>query len=181
MTTGPHETRGEWLFRQMHALYGARFAAMWRNVDSADLMRVWSRALHGMPQETLLSGVEALQGVPHPPTLPEFLDLCRQARLRAVSGHAPRLRSDTRAVAAISVRHAADGRRKDGRPLMHEARPIATDAAASPAGRAFYANASPELRAKYRAVFDAALRARGDALPSREPGEDEEEAQEVTA
>ncbi|MGF6604541.1 hypothetical protein P3T23_009297 [Paraburkholderia sp. GAS448] len=49
------------------------------------------------------------------------------------------------------------------------------DAVASSAGRAFYAGASPALRTRYRGVFDAALRARGDAPPSREPGEDDEE------
>ena len=203
--TASPETRGEWLFRQMHALYGARFVAMWRNVDTDDLMRVWTHALAGMPPESLQAGVVALQAVPHPPTLPEFLDLCEQERLRNATTRTPWLpparRADTAVVdanldrmkatlAPLAKREASPQwafdlllrrRAKNGTPLAQEALRDASDAITSATGRAWYAHATPAQRAQYRTVFDAALHARGEAPPSREPGEDDEEPEEQSA
>ncbi|WP_233863516.1 hypothetical protein [Paraburkholderia adhaesiva] len=192
------ETRGEWLFRHMLTLYGSRFLAMWRDVDSDDLKRAWSQRLRGLSPEALRAGLEALDGVTHPPMLPEFLELCRESRAQRVATAAPKLDALTRASPEVveanlqriheaidAIRHrkpspqwAFDmmlrGCGRNGAPLTYETRRVSIDAMVSPAGRAFYAQGTAELRAKYRAVFEAALRTRGEKLPSREPGEDDE-------
>ncbi|QCP54469.1 hypothetical protein FAZ95_36825 [Trinickia violacea] len=103
------ETRGEWLFARCMRSTG-RFVAMWRHVDTGDLVRAWTQALQGMPEDTLVVGIEALRSVPHPPTLPEFLDLCHQARLQSNSRCVLRLprccRADPAVVdASLDCRH----------------------------------------------------------------------------
>ncbi|WP_233872398.1 hypothetical protein [Paraburkholderia adhaesiva] len=196
--TGDTETRGEWLFRHMLTLYGSRFLAMWRDVDPDDLKRSWTHRLSGLSPEALRAGVEALAGVTHPPMLPEFLELCRESRAQRVATAAPKLEALTRAspevvkanlkliheaIDAIKNRKPSPqwafdmmlrGYGKNGAPLTYETRRISIDAMVSPAGRAYYVNGSAELRAKYRDVFAAALLTRGEQLPSREPGEDDE-------
>ncbi|WP_233869569.1 hypothetical protein [Paraburkholderia adhaesiva] len=197
--TGDTETRGEWLFRHMLTLYGSRFLAMWRDVDSEDLKRSWTFRLSGLSPEALRVGIEALAGVTHPPMLPEFLELCRTARIQDAGMTPPHLRlplpratpevvdANVKRIHEVidsirnrkpSAQWAFDmmlrGCARNGVPLPHETRRISIDAMVSPAGRSFYANSPPELRATYRAVFDAALHTRGEALPSREPGEDDE-------
>ncbi|MFL9998735.1 hypothetical protein PQR34_45395 [Paraburkholderia sediminicola] len=191
------------LFARMQAIFGARFAALWADADLDLVKRVWAEALAGVPPDDLRRAVAALPREKRPPDLPRFLEACEPVpvaqRAASVTARLPLYeRADPEVVDASlarmqatlapltheepSLRWAFDvlkrGTAKNGRPLTHEARRIAIDAATSSAGRAFYANAAPELRAQHRAVFDAALRARGDALPSREPGEDDE-AQEV--
>ncbi|MGF6636793.1 hypothetical protein [Paraburkholderia sp. MM6662-R1] len=202
--TGQPETRGEWLFRQMHAIYGARFVAMWRSVDTSDLKRVWTHALNGVPAEALQAGIVALCDVPHPPTLPEFLELCRATRRQAAASSPPRLPQPDRAnpakveaclarmwaiLAPLADRRPSPqwafemllrGCAKNGAPLTYETKRIAIDAALSPAGRAYLDDAPTEKRAQYRAVFNAACRLRGGVLPSRVPGEDDEEPHEAT-
>lgn len=86
------ESRGAWLFRHMLTLYGSRFLAMWRGVDTEDLKRAWSLRLRDLSPEALCAGLRALEGVAHPPTLPEFLALCRETRVQqvAVGGQRPR-------------------------------------------------------------------------------------------
>lgn len=201
LTTEAHETRGEWLFRQMHALYGARFVAMWRNVDKADLMRGWTHALHGFAPEALHAGIDALRTVPHPPTLPEYLELCRQGRANAAASSPPKLPPPVRAdpatvnaaiarmrniVAPLSKREASPkwafdllrcGKAKNGQPLRLEAQRVAADAIVSGVGRAWYASLPASEKTRYRPVFDGAVTSRGGIVPSREPGEDDEEAE----
>ncbi|QUO26158.1 hypothetical protein KEH57_04305 [Burkholderia cenocepacia] len=190
------ETRGEWLFRTMHALYGTRFVSMWRGVDANELKRTWTLALHGLSREALQAGIAALRDKPYPPTLPEFLDLCRQGRVQQAAAYAPRItdarRASTSTVEANLARMRdilaplahrqpspqwafdmlARGTAKNGQPLTHEARRVALDAVRSSAGRTFLASASPELRERYRSVV-ALLAQDGGARP-REPGDDDE-------
>lgn len=199
------ETRGEWLFRQMLTLYGSRFLAMWRDVDSDDLKRSWTQRLSGLSPEALRAGVEALGGITHPPMLPEFLELCRESRAQRVATVSLKLEAPTRASREIvdanlkRIHEAIDaiqhrkpspqwtfdmmlrGRGRNGAPLTHETRRMSIDAMVSLAGRAFYAQGTQGLGAKYHAVFEAALRARGEQLPSREPGEDDEPVEKEQA
>lgn len=68
----------ERLFERMAGLYGARFADAWRGTDPVRVKRIWSEELAGFSGEEIARGVQALKTRDWPPTLPEFLKLCRQ-------------------------------------------------------------------------------------------------------
>ena len=72
------------LFERLEALYGARFHDAWRGVDLANVKRTWAEKLAdfaSMP-DCLKSALDACDEKPWPPTLPEFLALCRDAARR---------------------------------------------------------------------------------------------------
>jgi hypothetical protein len=77
MSSQSTETRGQWLWRKLGAIFGARFLDMWANIDPADVQTEWTSALHGLPREALQRGVSACYHMRQPPTLPEFLEACR--------------------------------------------------------------------------------------------------------
>ncbi len=71
----------ERIFGHMEALYGARFLDAWRGTDLDAVRATWARRLAGFidqPQRIRFA-LDALDAKPFPPTLPEFLELCRQA------------------------------------------------------------------------------------------------------
>jgi hypothetical protein len=70
------ETRGEWLWRKLGAIFGTRFLDMWGCVDARDVQAEWTNALHGMSREALQRGVAACYHMRAVPTLPEFLEAC---------------------------------------------------------------------------------------------------------
>ncbi|CAE6856892.1 hypothetical protein R75461_07760 [Paraburkholderia nemoris] len=195
------------LFARMQATFGARFTALWADADLDLVKLMWAEALAGVPPDELKRAVALLPREKRPPDLPRFLELCEPvpAAQRVATGAMclPLERADPaivdaslagmrELVAPLACREPSPrwafgvlqrGTAKNGRPLTHEARRVGTDAVVSPAGRAFYANTTPALRARYRTVFETALRKRGEPLPSREPGEDDEqqdERQQVT-
>ncbi|BAO89052.1 hypothetical protein [Caballeronia cordobensis] len=65
------------LFDRMTAIYGQRFIDMWREVDPVEFMHTWARALRHVKPFDFRRGTAALLHAKYPPTLPEFLDLCR--------------------------------------------------------------------------------------------------------
>ncbi len=69
--------RVERVFGVLASFYGARFADMWRGVDSGAVKAQWALALSDVSDEELQSGLAACRGRVWPPTLPEFLALCR--------------------------------------------------------------------------------------------------------
>jgi hypothetical protein len=72
----------EWierLFDRLAAYYGSRFADMWRGCDLAEIKRVWAAELGAFSREELARGADACRTRDWPPTLPEFLKLCRPA------------------------------------------------------------------------------------------------------
>lgn len=74
------ERRGEWvdrLFARFSAMYGARFADMWSGGDLGLVKSVWADDLAGYGTDEVARGVEACRSLKFPPTLPEFLLLCR--------------------------------------------------------------------------------------------------------
>lgn len=60
-------------------MYGARFADMWRGTAPEAMKRVWSDALAEFSRDEIGRGVAACMSRDWPPTLPEFLKLCRPA------------------------------------------------------------------------------------------------------
>lgn len=79
------ETRGQWLWRKLSAIYGSRFLDMWGNVDPASMQAEWSNALQGVPREALQLAIARLYHTPKVPTLPEFLELCKAAQRPTVA------------------------------------------------------------------------------------------------
>jgi hypothetical protein len=63
----------------LHAWYGNRYEAMWQNLKAPDVRAEWARALadgrYTVPEVT--RGVDACKTLDWPPSLPEFLKLCR--------------------------------------------------------------------------------------------------------
>lgn len=67
----------EWLFSEFSHLYGARFVRMWEEVEPARMKATWAEALAGFSVREVHQGLAACREKPWPPTLPEFLLLCR--------------------------------------------------------------------------------------------------------
>ena len=67
----------EALFAEFAALYGARFADMWKHSNLSLVMQSWANALSGYKVGEVKAGLLACREKPWPPTLPEFLMLCR--------------------------------------------------------------------------------------------------------
>jgi len=71
---------GKWvnaLFNKMAFAYGSKFADMWSGVDSAGLKQYWAQKLGVLTRDDLERGVQALDKQKWPPTLGEFMLLCR--------------------------------------------------------------------------------------------------------
>ncbi len=62
----------------MSASYGARFADAWRGADAKAVKAVWARKLGELTPSQIRRGIEGLEQCKFPPTLPEFVALCRQ-------------------------------------------------------------------------------------------------------
>lgn len=72
------------IFDHMSSLYGAKFIDLWRGCDLEHVKRTWAEKLGGFQEQPLAirAALEALDEKPWPPTLPEFLGLCREAARR---------------------------------------------------------------------------------------------------
>lgn len=68
----------EKLFGRMSAMYGSKFADLWRGTDLQQVQRVWGQELGSLSNDELRDGVAGLRNRPFPPTLPEFVALCRR-------------------------------------------------------------------------------------------------------
>lgn len=65
------------LLKVLAAMYGQKFADQWQRVTPAELRAVWSMALSTYSPEEVQRGLNACLARTWPPTLPEFLLLCR--------------------------------------------------------------------------------------------------------
>lgn len=166
------------LFEKMSVNYGARFADLWRGVDIGAVRRGWGVELRKLSPAQLRAGVLSLtDALLTPPTLPQFMAHCRQARREAVSNE-PKLTDQTRAspetvssntermrritrtltepkepTAEWAFKLMKRGCSRSGLPLTYEVRRVAVGAIRSGAGRKFMHNASDEQRAAYADVF----------------------------
>ncbi len=75
------------LFARLEAFYGSKFADTWKNCDLENVKSVWADGLGGMTRDELLAGVMGCKGKDWPPTLPEFIKLCKQGDANAPGGH----------------------------------------------------------------------------------------------
>lgn len=65
------------LMMKMQAMYGAKFTQQWQGIDPGALQDEWAEQLAGFAGEELAAGLAACRERPFPPTLPEFMVLCR--------------------------------------------------------------------------------------------------------
>jgi hypothetical protein len=108
------------IFDHMSVLYGSRFADLWRGSDLDTIRRMWAEKLAGfrsMPG-AIKEALDSLDSKPYPPTLPEFLAMCREAAPRhqikpVMIGYQPTAEDQARAQEII--RTAAERIRGDER------------------------------------------------------------------
>lgn len=81
----------ERLFSKMSAFYGDKFAMMWRGAKIDEVQKAWAIELAKLSREQLKAGSDSMTALPKPPTLPEFINLCKQARLEQAAFQTPRL------------------------------------------------------------------------------------------
>jgi hypothetical protein len=89
------ESRNEWpkawveaLFKRFSVMYGSRWAAMWDGVPMADVVDGWQTDMGGVTADQVKRALEHLKANnPFPPTLPEFLSICRQFRVKESNVH----------------------------------------------------------------------------------------------
>lgn len=81
----------ERLFALMSATYGSRFASLWSGTDPVQMQKVWAVELWKLSEEQRKAGIANLTALPKPPTLPEYLGLCRQARAEQAASQAPQI------------------------------------------------------------------------------------------
>jgi hypothetical protein len=70
-------SRVDRVFGVMAAHYGARFAGAWRGTDAATVKAVWAKELGALRPEQIRQGIARLCECKFPPTLPEFIALCK--------------------------------------------------------------------------------------------------------
>jgi len=67
----------EKFFGNLTMLYGNRMEKMWQGLDRNQVMAFWHQKLDGYSRDEFTRGVKAVDSLEYPPTLPQFLNLCR--------------------------------------------------------------------------------------------------------
>lgn len=72
------------IFDHMAAMYGSKFADLWRGTEPEKVRAMWAEKLAGFADkpQAIKQALSALDDHPFPPTMPEFLALCRDAAKR---------------------------------------------------------------------------------------------------
>lgn len=70
------------LFQKLHAMYGRQWTDMWAGAPLDAVKAEWARTLTGVEPEAMRLALDAMltAGKAFPPSLPEFVSLCRQFR-----------------------------------------------------------------------------------------------------
>lgn len=68
----------ERIFTRMAAMYGNRFAQMWAGVDPEAIKATWAEGLGHLTPGEISDGLDACKSRDWPPSMPEFIRLCRQ-------------------------------------------------------------------------------------------------------
>lgn len=67
----------EKLFDRMVSLYGHKFLDMWRDVNLQGVKETWAQELGKLSRDEIACGANALMAQEWPPTLPQFIKLCK--------------------------------------------------------------------------------------------------------
>jgi hypothetical protein len=79
------------LFAKMVAFYGDKFTMMWRGAKVEEVQKAWAIELFKLTREQLKAGSDALTAFPKPPTLPEFVNHCKQRRAEQAASAAAKI------------------------------------------------------------------------------------------
>jgi len=193
----------ERLFERLLAMYGRKFADMWGCVEIASLKATWAKALADLTPEEIGAGLARCLERDWPPTLPEFRALCRRqqsqetAFIEAVRRFPrrdgwsdPAVYWAAAAIGSYDLSHSAyttirarwedalDYARRNPKPIPdevpHERRMMAPATRTEEEERQASLEAAARVMAQWRAMNPDARRQW--QIPTREPGEDEEEA-----
>lgn len=77
-----HEVPEAWIdriFSRLSGMYGNRFTDMWSGVATAEVKATWADGLLGYSVDEIKRGLAECLKHDWPPTLPQFLKLCRPA------------------------------------------------------------------------------------------------------
>lgn len=74
------------IFLVMSNLYGQKFTDQWKGNDMDSMRLFWAEKLGGFHDQpnAIKQALDALDAKPWPPTLPEFLTMCREAATRGL-------------------------------------------------------------------------------------------------
>ena len=64
-------------------MYGSKFSDLWAGVDSSEMKLTWGEKLAGFKPEAIKYALDGCDERPFPPTLPEFLGMCRDHAKRS--------------------------------------------------------------------------------------------------
>ncbi|VEI25152.1 hypothetical protein [Bordetella bronchiseptica] len=104
---------GDLVVSELRLLYGSKFAQAWEGLTPREVKASWGEKLAGLTEAEARVGLVACLGRDWPPTLPEFIRLCRPwmdpevAFHEAVAGMAARKRGEMGAWSHPAVFHAA--------------------------------------------------------------------------
>lgn len=65
------------LFDRLHGFYGSKFLDMWAHTDLDTVKRIWATEIKKLTVPQMKQGYDQLAKRKFPPTLPEFIELCR--------------------------------------------------------------------------------------------------------
>jgi hypothetical protein len=65
------------LFARLLGFYGAKLSEQWKGLDLGMVKALWAEELAGYSAQEIARGIEGCRSRDWPPTLPEFLKLCR--------------------------------------------------------------------------------------------------------
>lgn len=65
------------IFEKLLTRYGAKFSEQWRGLDPDRLKNAWAEDLFGFTGDEIKRGLDACRFKVWPPTLPEFMTMCR--------------------------------------------------------------------------------------------------------
>lgn len=106
-------TLGDMVVSELRLLYGAKFAQAWEGLTPREVKDSFNQKLAGFTETEARVGLVACLGRDWPPTLPEFMRLCRPwmepetAFHEAVAGMVARKRGDMGAWSHPAIFHAA--------------------------------------------------------------------------
>ena len=81
----------EKLFQKFEDFYGAKWAAQYGDFPRDRVKRTWAEELGGFSGDSIAKALDAQKSTKFPPTLPEFIELCRESARRVGTATAPAL------------------------------------------------------------------------------------------
>lgn len=75
------------LFQRLAAMYGNKLGQMWGAVPESEMQAIWAEDLAGFSGDEISKGLQACKQREWPPTLPEFIRMCRPWMAPEVAYH----------------------------------------------------------------------------------------------